>query len=240
MHTCKEKNGIRVFMGGYSRRRWHCNIEFYWWHKSCACTVEIENDEHNLQLHLALPPFNLFVSLASPLLSRFAKWALRGSYEGRQTGLKIHDWTLWWECWANSDCWSSRDPKWMRWTWHPLDTFFGRTNHTEREVAKMETLVQMPEKAYPCTVVMKDEAWKRPRLPWASHRTTRAHIDIPGGIPFPGKGENSWDCGEDATYGMTCPARTVEEGVAKVTASVLRDRTRYGGPAWRPTAAGTP
>ena len=120
MHTIREKHGIRAFMGGYGRG--HFNVEFYWWASSCALTVEIENDEHNVQIHAALPPFNLFVSIASPLLRRLSKWALRGSYEGRQTGLRVFDWAVWWECWAKSDEWSSRDPKWMRWTWHPLDT----------------------------------------------------------------------------------------------------------------------
>jgi hypothetical protein len=64
----------------------------------------------------------------------------------------------------------------------------------------------------------------------------RANLDIERGVPTPGKGENSWDCGQDATYGLTCPASTVEEALASLRASVMRDRERYGGKDWKPEA----
>jgi hypothetical protein len=54
-------------------------------------------------------------------------------------------------------------------------------------------------------------------------------------VPFPGKGENSWDCGEDASYGFGCAAETLEEGIGKFVASKLRDRGRNGGRGWTPT-----
>jgi hypothetical protein len=67
-------------------------------------------------------------------------------------------------------------------------------------------------------------------------RRIRAKITPDTPIPFPGKGENSWDCGEDATHSMTCNATNEQEAVAKLVASVLNDRYRHGGKNWRPAA----
>jgi hypothetical protein len=61
-----------------------------------------------------------------------------------------------------------------------------------------------------------------------------ASVDIPGGIPHPGKGENSWDCGMDGVYGLSCEATTVDEAVAAVHACATKNRERYGGPGWTP------
>lgn len=78
-----------------------------------------------------------------------------------------------------------------------------------------------------------ESTWKRAR--WFTHKNVRASVDIPAGIPHPGKGENSWDCGEDRTYGLTTKADTVEKAIAAVVESSLRDRRRYGGDNWTPS-----
>lgn len=51
------------------------------------------------------------------------------------------------------------------------------------------------------------------------------------GIPFPGKGENSWDCGDDAYYGFG--GATIESAVADIIADTLKRR----GNNWRPSEA---
>jgi hypothetical protein len=53
-------------------------------------------------------------------------------------------------------------------------------------------------------------------------------LDIPGGIPHEGKGENSWDCGMDGLFG--CSGATVAEAIANAVRHTQRDRERYGGP----------
>jgi hypothetical protein len=190
---------------------------------------DVDADEKPLRITICLALFSLYLAFETPALQRLAMRLLRGSYEGRVTSLRIFDQAIWWDCWAPSMSWSSREPWWMRWAWHPLDTFFGQMKHSEREVSRTVTVVPMPEKAYPCHVVMKAETWKRPRLPWTSGSATRAHIECADGVPFPGKGESAHDCGDDAMFGMTCEARTVEEGVAAFVEAALKNRQRYGG-----------
>jgi hypothetical protein len=117
--------------------------------------------------------------------------------------------------------------------WWPLNTLLGRAVYSSHEIDTQDRLLQMPEGNYHVTVKLTEDRWKRPRWPWAK-TVRRVHIECKAGIPKPGKGENSWDCGEDAAYGLTCPASTVEEALGKMKASVMRDRERYGGKSWRP------
>lgn len=225
-NTHREGGLFRLWMG----RRTRLYVEFSSMSRSFGIGVDVDSsDDDDCLFRLSLYFFSLYIGFGGSCFHWAATKLLRGSYEGRSIGFSIHDWAIWLEFWAPSMSWSRSEPWWMRWTWHPIDTFFGRTKHSEREVSRTETVIPMPEKAYPCVVVMKAETWKRPRLPWASHKITRAHIDCKEGVPYPGKGENSWDCGDDASYGLTCPAKTVEEGIAKFVESVLRSRRRHGG-----------
>ena len=99
------------------------------------------------------------------------------------------------------------------------------------------TVVPMPERAYPASVKLFESTWKRPR--WFASRMVRAEVKIEKGIPFPGKGENSYDCGDDALFGLTCKADTVEQAIAETVESALRNRRRYGGSVdWQPAAEG--
>lgn len=216
----------RFWLG--QRPRLHVELNLLSGRFNVSVEVEGGGGDDDVMLTLSLVLFSLYVGLSARWLSRVCQWLLRGSYEPRQIGLRIFDWAIWWDCWSNSHSWSSRDPWWMRWTWHPLDTFFGKHIHTDREVYRIETVIPMPEKAYPCVVVMKEGRWRRAYLPWGK-TVMRAHIDCKEGVPFPGKGENSWDCGDDAIYSTCAPAKTVEEGIAGYVESVLRNRRRYGG-----------
>jgi hypothetical protein len=138
-----------------------------------------------------------------------------------------------WSFWHPTMEWSSRTPKWRNGHFDPADFLLGRHKYSSEELSTENVEVPMPEKTYAGTVTLTRDTWKRPRWPF-SRSIYRANIEVEGGVPHPGKGENSWDCGEDATYGMTCPARTAEQAVGKLVESVLSSRRRYGGRKWRP------
>jgi hypothetical protein len=119
-----------------------------------------------------------------------------------------------------------------------LDLLLGRIRSTDRHVpirgylvdvrtGKADVMVPMPEGSYRASVEIVEVTCRRPRWPFP-RRYMRARVDIPAGIPHAGKGENSWDCGDDATYGISCPASYVEEAVAKLVESVLCSRKEYG------------
>lgn len=163
-------------------------------------------------------------------------WARRVREQEYQ--LAVHDGGIWLDLGSNPNEWSRTDPWWRRWHVYPADVLFGRKRHSEAHHSTTETALEMPEGTYPCRVVLKDETWKRPRLPWASLRIRRAHIEMAKPVPVPGKGENSWDIDDDAIYSITGEAQTVEEGLAMLREEAMRSRTRYGGASWAPETGG--
>lgn len=112
------------------------------------------------------------------------------------------------------------------------DWILGRPRYT-REIL---------EDAIPVTVIVGQ--WdgdqyqgtaRKERATWRRRfqTTTREDYDIAmaQGIPFPGKGENSWDCGDDAVFGFS--GATIEGAIARVVTDVVERR----GPNWRPSEA---
>jgi hypothetical protein len=163
-------------------------------------------------------------------------------HHARETGFGLSaDWIADVEVWRNSmGTWHSRQPftwPWLtsgwRWSVDLRDAIFGRSVVEKRDAETSQVEVLMPEGRYPATVTVERWRWKRPRWPWARWYW-RASIDIPGGIGVAGKGENSWDCGDDATFGCTFAVRDDKPSAGAVAhdmaGSVMRGREKYGLP----------
>ena len=156
-----------------------------------------------------------------------------GSYaEKRQIGFRIHSWALWWHCWHDDDCWDATDPWYRRGSFHLDEALLGKREYRCDNLGPpIRTHVQMLEGAYPVTVQQQRQRWWRRRWPWWPCRIERTSFDVTSehGIPFPGKGENSWDCGDDALFGTAFAVATIEEACARYRAVVLEYRQKYGG-----------
>jgi hypothetical protein len=108
----------------------------------------------------------------------------------------------------------------------------------------------LPEGVYVGTVSFRRERLHRPR--WRTYRDDIiGEWDSEHWLVFPGKGENSWDCGDDGfkEYSVTIRPYVHEESlhvdiedvalvVSKTIAGVLRQRGRYGGLNWKPEEMG--
>lgn len=185
---------------------------------------------------------SLYLSLEDILPKRFGyprhnwnhDWSFEIGVDGGSYGptvtLNLHH--------AGDDCFDCKGRKGKHWYWWPLNTLLGKPEYNSRPLLERpeRRRILMPEAAYPVDVMLTEDTWKRPRWPRAIV-VRRANIECPGGIPTPGKGENSWDCGEDATFGLTCQAESVEEAIDRLKASVMEDRERYGGKDWLPEKA---
>lgn len=158
----------------------------------------------------------------------FAQWFLRigglfpTSACDREISVRAHDGNVWLRWWGDPDD-SSRD--------HQLvlrisEWVLGRATYRCEPLGSVETFIPMREGCYPATIVMERATWTRKR--WFTKTLVRAKVDVPKGIPFMGKGENSWDQGDDGLFGMTCPAKNVNAAIAKVVESVLESRRRHG------------
>ncbi len=166
-------------------------------------------------------------ALATPWM-RFAYMAWP-----RQTGIAIHNGNIWVEIWNWDSGWDSKQPKWMAFNFSPIDFLLGDRKYSHKTLASETRTLTMPEAIYSVDVELAEDSWKRPRWPWPT-KIMRAHIECPSGIPVPGKGENSWDCGEDATFGLTCGASSFQDAMSKLYETVMSSRERHGGRNWMP------
>lgn len=159
-----------------------------------------------------------------------ARWFWR---KPRECGVTIHGGAVRLRLWGNPEEWKRADPWWARGlSWYPVDTLLGRRNHEHRILEEWkEVLVPMPEGCYKTQMRREEREWKRPRWPWWPSRVLQEYVEIQieGGIPFEGKGENSWDCGEDGLWGCSSSGASYEKAIGHVVESVLTSRKRHGG-----------
>ena len=136
-------------------------------------------------------------------------------------------------------------PKWRDCSFsiNPAD-LLGRTR-CARTLVEPEhaVLISMPEGDYAALLKVERMTWTRKLWPWRPLKRERTYRDItvPDCIPFSGKGENSWDCGEDglcATGFDVEQARTDEAACALYAASVLETRRKRHDPRVWPESPG--
>lgn len=257
---------LRVFEKPGQAYRSGVQINWCWalmWDGSCAVAFSFVRQEgHGIHLRFALPwLFDLYLTFLGGPFAWLAKKALpefskdqRRSYPDQELpkkdygdrelfNLYFYDWAFWWNFWRNPmGGWSSRDPKWQHGSFHLVDFLFGKTTYEARALAgPVEVKIPMPERAYDATVTVEERIWRRKRWPGVWRRWFGFDVDMKRDpIPFPGKGENSWDCGEDATYGLSAPTDrhhlNIEDAIAAVVRSTMNSRRRHGGSVdWRPT-----
>lgn len=209
--------------------------------RSCGVSLSVLSDDDTWSGSFAVPPVAIYWGFhcrSDRLVARLAKWVAASAsdmgfkWNGADLSLRFHDGSIWWNVFADDSGWTAKRPRWRDGNINLRDLLLGKAQYKSELLETREISVAMPERAYTGTCELREDSWTRRR---GGRRVLyRAYIEMQEPIPFPGKGENSWDCGEDACHGMTCPAKTFAEAIAAITASVLRDRERRGGLDWRP------
>lgn len=128
--------------------------------------------------------------------------------------------------WVRQMEWRSADPWWKKdISLRIVDWLIGRARCETRTGESREVVVPMTEGSYRAIAQHKTYIWRR-RWYWPESRRDSVTLDIPKGIPFAGKGENGWDCGDDGLFG--CGGDSVEDAIANAVRSVMRSRRKYG------------
>ena len=136
-----------------------------------------------------------------------------------------HGWSISVNIFSDTMSWKKND---WRWYINLRDILIGNPKCSQKTIEEKEILIPMPEKAYSGKATLADWTWTYPR--WFPKTIRRCEIQIPEGIPFPGKGENPWDCGDDATFSITTgKVGSIAEAVGILVGDVLATRVRYGG-----------
>lgn len=130
---------------------------------------------------------------------------------------------------------SRRDRPW----WHEISLgprqVFGLSKTTDEVIASGTVQIPMPEGNYGATYETKHYVTRYTK-PVGRLRDIvfgpRAHVgvwlEVEGGIPCEGKGEDSWNCGMDGIFGAG--GKSINDAIGRYVSAVLRERERNGGP----------
>jgi hypothetical protein len=130
--------------------------------------------------------------------------------KGRMYGFNIIDWEVWIHIANKPMEIDSRDPWYHTIVIKPLDLLFGKTVYFTKEWMKNYSPVYFyfRGKEY-CmdSIKINDSYWFRSRIPFGLYKShiRGMQLDIKKPPGHAGKGENSWDCGDDAIYGISRP-----------------------------------
>lgn len=188
--------------------------EFLFWSKRFG--ISVRNDDEDTCFHAALPPLSFYLSLPCMFRSE-------GEFH-----VSVHDWSIWFSPWEHLWEWKRDDPWWRRGVSLNIpDLVFGRTQ-VETSVLRENIPVEipMPEGSYRGTAKVECRIWRRPR--WLPTARISTWIEVPKGIPHAGKGENSWDCGDDGVWATGCEGDDVQKAAEHFRDVVIRNRKRYG------------
>lgn len=149
--------------------------------------------------------------------------------DGREIGIAIVEEYIWVDLWKDPMMSKSVDPWWWHISINLADILLGKVRYEKVAVDAGECEIDMPEGRYPATFKLVHQTWRRPRWPFV-RRQKSVWFEIPYGLPFEGKGENSWDIGMDATFGTGQPydGEHIHTLCDRVALSNLEERQKHG------------
>jgi|SRR5882762_3349961 len=209
-----------------------------------GCQWVIPSNNFGISFSIGEGEYQLLGSMGCGLFAFYwhlegVRWLYKYLGDTREISLRFFGGAMWWHIWQDPDEWRSDDPKWRRGTFRPIDFILGRDKYSFQDKASEERTIAFPEGTYAAKIRLFTSTWKRPRWHWA-RTIERAEVDVKGGVPIPGKGENSWDLDDDAIYSLTTPATSVDEAIEKFVKTVNNRRLKYGGENWIPEKESKP
>jgi hypothetical protein len=237
----KEKVRLRVYNESGSRHPIHYRAYLYFGEGRETLDLEFTfpsdflhvgfsvGDEPNIGLFFANYLFGAWIGIHGKTSSKIKQILCKG-HDKKELSIGRNEEFIHWKIWMDPHSWSSKNPRWRDGSFDLAKFFFGKLEYSTKDISEHDLTAPMPEGNYPVHVKMFESFWRRSR--WFGKSLMRAEITVKskGGIPMPGKGENSWDCGMDGTYAMTLTANNPAEAVGKLITDVLQDRYKRGGP----------
>ena len=243
IHTIIDKSpyslfgkGIRYFIH-YGKYEQCLNIGVYPLTKSFSLEFEIQDDfERTISFNLCLPfMFSLYISLDSGYFCKkeWFKNLIGYKYGNRITGIRIFDWSIWFNFWLGEDSCGTMKDKWIGFENNfSIDDFFlGKITYS-RELDSSGKLNFIVPKDYGYEEKMYTGEWKkelfiRKRSRWFTDSNFRYEIEVKEGVPFPGKGTTEYNCDEDAMFSCSGVYDNLEKAFEGFISSVLKNRKNY-------------
>lgn len=168
----------------------------------------------------------------------------------REFSVSWHHGSLWWDFWTSEEkmTWT-KNKSWRKGCWHIVDWVRGKHKYQRQEMSRNQFYLPFFEGIYNVEVIESERTDSYQR--WFTKRSTAWEVRagyynekgefIEKPIPVEGKGENSWDCDEDATYSSSFPGQPYNKNVKTPYQaalyfwnSMMKDRERRGGSKWIP------
>lgn len=245
-HTIREKGSRRWFLSWGEKLDWGFRVELSRrWRSGFIATCGYGGQEDFFEWTLALPClFFLHVACDTPF-----RWKKLRPFDGKyseseaKVGLRTVGGTLYllvghdsMGTYYGTHGRGGAIGRWLRdikrnkqVTLFRGDWILGKPRHTlevlEADIPITVNVGQWDGDSYRGTAKHTRRTWKRR---FSTKVSDGYEIDMQEGIPFPGKGENSWDCGDDAYYGFG--GETIESAIERIAADTIKRR----GKNWRP------
>lgn len=236
-HTRDEREGEFPFRGHISVNSYRVSesarIAWVLGKLDLGFTVKSDPSEAQVGFRFAIPGITLYFTLES--YQKLRDFTKRVGH--RNIRFATHDGAIWWETpLANPDGGPSDEPWYVRGSFHFVDALLGKF---ETKVISTEgptrVEIHLPEGVYTGSCELERRTVGRSRWFGAPQTIARIGLDAPHGIPFPGKGENSYDIDDDAIYEYKTEARSPADAVGQLVGRVLHLRWSRGGKSWRPS-----
>jgi len=208
---------------------WKFHCEWHLWSRACHLSLDFGGNwsDDDMLFGFAFPPISFYFGFEAP----WGGWVKKlFPSEPRSCGVSINHWGLRIDPWTNPLEWKGADPWWRKGkTFDFKDIVLGRTNYTTEEIKPQQRIeVELDGRKYLGTAKFERSTWKRPRWFPLVRESTWITMDQSHGLPHAGKGENSWDCGDDAICGWGVEGINVPKAIGSGIERVLERRKRYG------------
>lgn len=235
--AAKRKLGAKWLLQGF-------NIELYLFpkrHQRLAASFTIQHDcEGTLKWNFALPfLFSAWLSVDCG----YPSWAKRicGEYKGREFGFYANEDGFSFKFWADTNAWSRRVSDTGIQYYFSWDKLKGKVTHVhevfESHIVTFEqpAYKSRPATQHECTLTLERRTWSF-RNPFCKTIVNNYwEVSFKDGQKppaFSGKGENSWDGGDDGIYGIGFPidkvGATYDGAIQAYIVKVIENRKRYG------------
>lgn len=203
---------------------WFFRIEWHLWSNHCHLSADVGGDEEQLQFSVAVPPVAVWFAIQAPLLRRLVP------ERTREMQLSMFEWSIRLVLWGREHEWIRSDPWWVRGVHLDLkDAILGKAKFTSTETApEVPIEILLDDRIYTGTAKFERCTWKRPLWFTKVRDSVWINMDQGHGLPHAGKGENSWDCGDDALCGFGVNGSNVEEAIQHGIDTVNGYRKRWG------------
>lgn len=238
----------------FNRRKWwyfgkHQNksihIEISGWSSSPSIYFRSDGSEREHSFHIGLG-IGIWICFERCLSE---KWYPK-NYDEKEFSLQIHGGSFWWNFWISEE-WSSysKNKTWRKGCFHFVDKIKGKHKYEKKSEHVDQFLLPFVEGIYnvEITKYARTDSYSHwPTKKMTTFEVKAGYYDEKGNwkdkpVPVEGKGENSWDCDEDATYAMSFPGEPYKKDLKSTYDaalyfwhSMMKSRERRASPKWIP------